>query len=149
MTNVTLSLPPDLAQALPSDPESLAQVVTLGLKQWQAHQATRVDLSKIESLYNLRQPDEIQNFLTEFPLLRQVLETAHPTLQNFFGPDIQLDLALVHDPEVENWRTLVVYILTSLPVDDVLNHLARFDEAWLVHQPDVVQEQLSFNPEFV
>ncbi len=149
MTDIMLSVSPELAQALPSDPDNLAQVLALGLQQWQADQTTTIDLTDIEQFYVLRRPAEIQNFLITAPYLIDILKTACMPLQNHFGSEIKTALAVVNDPEVEDWRTLFVYILTSLPVDEALTRLERFDEVWLAHQPDHVQDQLSFNLEFV
>ncbi|HRV91955.1 MAG TPA: hypothetical protein P5526_07315 [Anaerolineae bacterium] len=149
MTNITLSIPPELARELPSDPESLAQVLALGLKQWQVSQSVDVDLTKLQQVYKLRQPDETQRFLKAFPDLVEALEAAYPPLQNLFGDAVPVHLEVLHDPEVEEWHTLTAYILTSLPINEALNRLARFDETWLVHQPETIQDHLSFSLEFV
>ena len=149
MTNITLSVPPELAQALPSDPNSLAEVLALGLQQWQADPTTVIDLTDIEKVYVLRGPDEIQAFLKTAPYLVDLLKAAYPFLQKQFGDNVQVALEVIDDPEVEDWRTLFGYILTSLPVDEALSRLNRFDEGWLAHQSDQVQAQLAFNLEFV
>ena len=149
MTTITLSIPPELLQVVPSDPDNLARVLTLGLQQWQTDYSAVIDLTKIEQLYSLRRPTEVKNFLKSSPYLIETLQTAYVHLQNCFGSNVRATLEVINDPEVDEWRTLFVYILNSLPVDEALSHLSHFDEEWIAGQPDRIQDQLTFNLEFV
>jgi len=89
----------------------------------------------------------VRHFLYAHPQLVEVLLDAHVYLQKHFGPDPQVILEVVSDPEVEDMDELFAYILTSLPVDEALARLNRLDEEWFLDQLDRVGGRLNFNLE--
>lgn len=106
-------------------------------------------LGQIEDLYSLRNAAAVRRFLHAYPRLIEVLLEAHGYLQKYFGPDPQVTLEVVSDPEVEDMDELFAYILTSLPVDEALARLNRLDEEWFLDQLDRVNGRFNFNLEFV
>ena len=106
-------------------------------------------LCQIEEIYSLRDPTSVRRFLHTYPQLVEVLLDAHVYLQKYFGPDPQVILEVVSDPEVEGMDELFAYILTSLPVDEALARLDRLDEEWFLDQLDRVAGRFNFNLEFV
>ena len=105
-------------------------------------------LHQIEEMYSLRNVAAVRGFLRAYPQLVEVLLEAHIYLQKYFGPDPQVTLAVVSDPEVEGMDELFAYILTPLPVDEALARLDRLDEEWFLDQLDRVGGQFNFNLEF-
>ena len=91
----------------------------------------------------------VGRFLHAYPQLIEVLLEAHVYLQKYFGPDPQVTLKVVSDPEVEGVEELFAYILTSLLVDEALARLDRFDEEWFLDQLDRVGGRFNSNLEFV
>jgi hypothetical protein len=106
-------------------------------------------LHQIEEMYSLRHAATVRRFLHVYPHLIQVLLEAHVYLQKYFGPDPQVALEVVSDPEVEGLEELFAYILTSLPVDEALARLDKLDEEWFLDQLDRVDGRFNFNLEFV
>ena len=91
----------------------------------------------------------VGRFLHAYPQLIEVLLEAHVYLQKYFGPDPQVTLEVVSDPEVEGVEELFAYILTSLPVNEALARLDKLDEEWFLDQLDRVGGRFNFNLEFV
>jgi len=91
----------------------------------------------------------VGRFLHTHPQLIEVLLEASVYLQKHFGPDPQVTLEVVSDPEVEGVEELFAYILTSLPVNEALARLHRLDEEWFLDQLDRVGGRFNFNLEFV
>lgn len=106
-------------------------------------------LHQLEEMYSLRNAPTVRRFLRAYPQLVDVLLGAHVYLQKYFGPDPQVTLKVVSDPEVEGMEELFAYILTSLPVDEALARLDRLDEEWFLDQLDRVGGRFNFNLEFV
>lgn len=106
-------------------------------------------LYQLEEIYSLRNAAAIQRFLHAYPQLVEILLEACVYLQEHFGPDPQVTLEVVSDPEVEGVEELFAYILTSLPVHEALARLHRLDEEWFLDQLDRVGGQFNFNLEFV
>ncbi len=105
-------------------------------------------LHRLEEIYSLRDPATVWHFLRTYPQLIEVLLEAPVHLQKYFGPDPQVTLEVVSDPEVEGMDELFAYILTSLPVDEALARLDRLDEEWFLDQLDRIDGQFNFNLEF-
>ena len=106
-------------------------------------------LYRLEEIYSLRDAAAVRRFLQACPQLIELLLEAHVYLQEYFGPDPQVTLEVVSDPEAESMDELFAYILTSLPVDEALARLDKLDEEWFLDQLDRVDGQLNFNLEFV
>lgn len=106
-------------------------------------------LRKLEGIYSFRDAGAMRSFLKAHLQLIEVLFQAHVHLQKHLGPDPQVELAIITDPEVEDMDELFAYILTSLPVDEALARLDRLDEEWFLDQLDRVDGRFNFNLEFV
>lgn len=110
--------------------------------------AERSDLHQVGELYSFRNAVDIRCFLYTHSQLTEILIKAHTYLRKYFGSNPQVTLELISDPETTGWEQLYAYILTSLPVDDALDRLDRFDEEWFIGQLDQVDGLLNFNLEF-
>jgi len=106
-------------------------------------------LRQLEGLYLLRGSVAVRHFLRANPQLVSILLEAHFHLQEHFGPNLQVALEVVSDPEATGQEQLFAYIRTSLPVDEALARLDRLDEGWFLGQLDQVDGLLNFNLEFV
>jgi len=139
-----------LFKGLLSSSEAFANANAL-LRQYHALQEIlgHPRLSRIEEIYSLRDPPTIRQFLRTYPQLIDVLLEAYDYLRKYFGPDLQVTLEVVSDPEVEGMDELFAYILTSLPVDEALARLDRLDKEWFLDQLDRVDGRFNFNLEFV
>jgi hypothetical protein len=101
-------------------------------------------LHQLEEVYALRDAAAVRHFLRlrsgqvlhACPQLVEVLVEARVYLQRCFGPDPQVALEVVSDPEAESVDELFAYIVTSLPVDEALARLDRLDEDWFLDQLD-------------
>jgi len=106
-------------------------------------------LRQLGEFYYFRDMPPVRRFLRAHPQLTEVLLEAHAHLQKCFGPDPQVALEVVSDPEAEGPDELLAYILTSLPADEALARLDRLDEEWFLDQLDRVGTFFNFNLEFV
>jgi hypothetical protein len=106
-------------------------------------------LHQLEGIHSFRNAAAVRRFLHVYPQLVEVLLEAHVYLQKYFGPEPQVTLEVVSDPEVEGVEELFAYILTSLPVDEALARLDRLDEEWFLDQLDRVDGRFNFNLEFM
>ena len=75
---------------------------------------TSTRLHKLEEVYPLRDALVARHFLLSHPQLIGVLLEAHPYLLKYFGPDLQVALKVVRDPEAEDSEQLFAYIFTSI-----------------------------------
>ena len=66
----------------------------------------------------------------------EVILEAYPHLVKHSGPNPQVMLEVVRDPEAERSEQLFAYILTSLDTDEALDRLDRLDEEWFLDQFD-------------
>lgn len=122
------------------------------LVEYDALQQFIVESSRLRQLgefYTFRNVTAIRRFLHIHPRLIDVLLEARAHLQEHFGPDPQVVLQVVEDPEAENWSQLFAYILTDLPVDEAQARLEKLDEEWFLNQLYQVNNLFDFNLEFV
>ena len=98
--------------------------------------------------YSLRDPARVKLFLHAHPQLKDVLIEARPHLQKHFGPDAQVFLEVVPDPEIEGWDQLIAHIRTDHQPEEALHRLDQFDDEWFLDQLSRVGGQLNFNLEF-
>ncbi len=106
-------------------------------------------LRQLGEFYSFRDALAVRRFLRAHPQLTEVLLEAHAYLEKHFGPDPQVALGVVSDPEAVGWDQLFAYILTPLSVDEAQARLDRLDEEWFLDQLDQVGDLFNFNLEFV
>jgi len=102
-------------------------------------------MHQIEEIYSCRHAMAVRRFLYAYPQLVEVLLEAYPYLVKHFGPNPQVMLKVVRDPEAGRSEQLMAYILTSLDADEALIRLDRLDEEWFMDQFDRVGDLFNFN----
>ncbi|MSP12380.1 MAG: hypothetical protein EXR62_05415 [Chloroflexi bacterium] len=106
-------------------------------------------LPEIQEIYAMRDSSSVQSFLESHPQLVGLLLEAYPHLLESFGPQPEVILEVVRNPEAEEPDQLFAYIRTSLPISDALARLDTFDETWFLDQLDRVDDLFNFNLEAV
>ncbi len=104
-------------------------------------------LHVLEETYSFRDATVVRRFLQIHPHLVKLLLDAYPYLLELFGPDPEVALEVVSDPEVADWDQLFAYICTPLPVNEALARLHRLDEEWFLDQLDRADDLFNFNLE--
>lgn len=104
---------------------------------------------KIARWYSVRDPGRIEDFVHQRPLITKVLADAIDELPKYFGPQPDVVLERVIDPEFEEDDQLFAYIRTSLSADDALKRLERLDEDWFLAKIGQLDGAFNFNLQFV
>jgi hypothetical protein len=103
----------------------------------------------IESVYILPDPEAVLIFLRKNPGLSELLLQAYHKLNELFGPNPQIELALVSDPEdAELQQTLFGHIRTHLAVPEAIATPDKFDETWFLDAVRHVNSNLNFSLKF-
>jgi hypothetical protein len=103
---------------------------------------------KLEELYEYRNGNEVVNYLQSNPELIDFLQKSHYHLLKHFETTAKLALEVVCDPEAQH-KQLIIYISTSLPIDDALIRLDRLDSEWFLAHINRFGHLLNFNLEIV
>jgi len=98
--------------------------------------------------YKIENPPEVEAFLKDYSFLIPPLREAVPHVRLIFGPDVELTLQVVHDPEVAGESELTVYICTNLPVDEAMDKLSRLDDEWFLDQLHRTKGKLNLDLRF-
>jgi len=104
--------------------------------------------SELQNLFEFRDEQAIRLFLLEHSPIVDWLKESHFYLTRHFGSDNKYVLELVRFPG-ETDTNLMVYIQTSLSVQEALGKLAAFDRDWFLKQTHNIGDILNFNLEFV
>lgn len=103
--------------------------------------------SIIGQYYELRNEEQVRDFLRNHPTLVGFLIDSYPYLHKHFGDDSKYILEAINYPEGSDFESLVVFIATSLSVDEALSRLDAVDREWYLDQLDLVGELVNFNLE--
>lgn len=106
-------------------------------------------LSRIKRIYGFREEAEAARFLRMHPALIDLLLEAPPHFERYFGPNPQVVLEVVVDPEASDSEELFANICTSLPAEEALERLDQLDEGWFLDQLERTAGRFNFNLEFV
>ena len=104
---------------------------------------------ELEQSYSFRDVAAVQAFLHANPELVELLCEAYGHLEKHFGPDPQVALAVISDPEGKGADQLFAYIVTSLEVEEAVARLDGFDMEWFLDQLGRAGGRLNFSLEFV
>lgn len=87
-------------------------------------------LQSLKQLYIFRRSEKVSEFLDTHPLLVPLLVEAYSRIGDYFGPQPQVILEVVTDPEAMDDRQLVAFIRTDLHPAEALARLDRLDKDW-------------------
>jgi hypothetical protein len=105
-------------------------------------------LQTIEKLYAFHRPLEVKEFLAAHPFLEPLLVEAYDKIGDYFGPQPDVVLEVVTDPEAIDDRELFVFIRTNLPPEEALDRLDRLDQEWWLDAADQADGKLCIHVEF-
>jgi hypothetical protein len=105
-------------------------------------------IAQIENRYALEDKGAVWQFLYAHPDLAPILIRAYDHLQAQV-PEVQIELRVVQEPEVPDWRQLLAAVRTALPVDQALALLERLSDEWFSKQPAWVDDLFILDVECV
>jgi hypothetical protein len=105
-------------------------------------------VQSLVQLYTFRRPEEVSQFLDTHPFLVPLLVEAHGMIGDYFGPQPQVVLEIVSDPEVHGLVKVFGYIVTPLTPEEAGNRLQQFDREWFLLQAHRTKGLLNFDVEF-
>lgn len=86
-------------------------------------------MNTIQDQYILENDDEIWEYLEQKKELIPTLLEAEKQIRKFFL-DEKLSLKIIYDPEIVNWKQLMIFIHTKLDVDKAFDKLKLLDHNW-------------------
>jgi hypothetical protein len=102
----------------------------------------------MESLFGVRDPQAVRDFLAQAPDVESILREAHRLLAQRF-PDGRQNLELTIDPDVSGWTYLSLDVFVDWEPDRALEQLALFDEKWWLDQPADARSKLCIGVRFL
>ena len=105
------------------------------------------DFASLSERYEAR-GEAVGPFLRDNPSLVPVLHEIAERAPAFFGPDVELAVAMVRDPEDGGAEEPFVFVRTGLPPDNALARLHGFDEAWWLRASASVEPPLTVTLEY-
>ena len=88
-------------------------------------------IASLAALYRFDDPAAVTDFLSRHDFLVDLLIEAREHISTHFGPDTPAALEVFYDMDDELGEPeLVALIETTLPAEEALTRLDRFDEAW-------------------
>jgi hypothetical protein len=111
--------------------------------------ADEINWYEVENRYIVPDEGKVYAFLRDNPSLSVLLIEAYRVLDWLFGPDPQIELRVVTDPEAEEVEMLFAYIRTTLPVKRGLAKLHEFDRTWFLNKLGRTKGRLNFSLSFL
>jgi hypothetical protein len=88
---------------------------------------------------------EAAEYLQQYPMLYPYLVESVSKIKSIFGTNVELELRLMKDPELADYRKLFCYIWVSTSVDEALDNLNKFDDEFSLDLPYDVLSHLNFD----
>lgn len=104
-------------------------------------------ITRLEPIYIFSNPTEIIKYLNENKHLIYFLLDANQKIQEIFNKE-KLELKIICDPEIENWRKLIINIHTQLDADEAFDKLKTLDDIWWLDVSPLVGNDLDINIDF-
>jgi hypothetical protein len=86
-------------------------------------------MTKINKIYCIIDSPEVSDFLDKHQELFSIILEAETQIRKYFLND-RLSLKIVTDPEIANWKNLMITIHTKLNADQALDRLKQLDNDW-------------------
>jgi len=103
------------------------------------------EISEIVASRVLYDAPKVKTYLLKHPSIVKVLEEGISKVREIFGSGTYIELEVVSDPEVTEYKKLFVYIVTSQVSNMALEFLDRLDSEWYLNLSDETLDLISFN----
>lgn len=107
-----------------------------------------IEIEPLETLYNIRQEEEVSNFLNKYLYLVPVLVATYDKIKAHFS-DSKLSLEVITDPETPKHSHLVIWIGTRFNPVQAMDKLDQLVENWFLKLPNRVLGKVPANLEFL
>lgn len=106
-------------------------------------------MRNLVKLFTFRNVKAILDFMREHPFSVNLLQEAYTAIEQSFGPNPEVLLEVVADPEVPGRVQMFGYIVSGLPPEEAGERLRQFDRDWFLKQLPRIKGLLNFDVEFV
>ena len=103
--------------------------------------------SLITDKYSLANLNEVIQYLQEKKELLPFLLEAERQIRKFFAKE-KLTLKIIYDPEIANWKKLIIAIHTPLEADEAFDKLKLLDHNWWLDASYLVHNNLDIYIDF-
>lgn len=103
-------------------------------------------IMELDEFYTFRNLPNARSFLLSHPDVVELLREARPHLEECFGPQVDVMLAVIQEPR--EMDRMFAYIRTSLSAEEALAQLDHLDESWFLSRVGQVGAFFNFNLEF-
>lgn len=107
------------------------------------------EIARLRLRTEFRDGTEVAAFLELHAGVANALLNAIDRIPEFFGEGAPIALEMLWDPENPEHDALYALIQTSLPAEEALRRLKRFDEAWWLGAIDHARGGVTISLEFV
>lgn len=112
-------------------------------------EAGRVAIEPFPLRITYRNPDSVQAFLAQHPLVTQFIRLSWPALKRCFGVPLNIVLEVIQYPEEYASDELVAWIQSEVPVEEGLARLDHFEDEWFLDHMELSGGRFNFNLETV
>jgi hypothetical protein len=104
-------------------------------------------LNEIRKKYIIHNEEEVSDFLYKHQELFFIILEAEKQIRKHFLND-RLSLKIITDPEIANWKNLMITIHTKLDVDQAFDRLKQLDNDWWLDIFSQVGNKLNIHIDF-
>ncbi|MBX3085122.1 MAG: hypothetical protein KF716_26045 [Anaerolineae bacterium] len=99
----------------------------------------------LQAKYDIKNPDEVEQWLHDYPAISALLDEAYNVIHQIFGEVKRLEVSVRHDPELKEFDAVWCDIYTDLPADEALERMSQFDRSWYMKVFRRADGKLNFN----
>lgn len=112
------------------------------------HQKTLEQINVLACEYEIRNPSEVAEFLSENLFLLDLLKEIPAQIRKVFGKKQKLTLEFFLDPEDSTWHRLFVRLPTKFEAEETHKSFDRFKEKWWFDNEDRSKSKIFINLRF-
>jgi hypothetical protein len=104
-------------------------------------------LSLVQKNIKIPHPDEIRNYLLEYPDIMNIIEKITPVVVGYFAIKSQISLEVYHDPEFSD-SYLIMYVRQDTYKDDIIDRLDKINEEIIRNMTEDMAGWISVTTDF-
>lgn len=105
-------------------------------------------IDRVRELYAFRNDSAVERFLRENLFLTELLLGVRKEVEQYFGPDVRLELEVTEEADAESSGRLFALILTALSPREAMSRLEELDHAWWLQALPKAQGKLTLDIEY-
>ena len=120
------------------------RIVVMPNRQDSFRSQDRQHTHEILEKFTVTNSERVRFYLASHPSLKPILQQAHDFIHELFN-DVEIELKIVSDAEIQDDKTLALYIRAHMDIGEAWERLRQIEDSWYINLPRFIRDKINID----